>query len=366
MNSKIAVWGSIAAVAVVVTGWFGWTTYQRSVYESFLASAEEITTKISNDNAPASLDVLSARQKNIDVAISTLNKIPPSSGDIYRKAQERWNKLKELDAQITQRMENEKLAINSLDKAKVLTNEASQGTKKPSPTLQERKATYDKYQEAISLLEKIPADTSVTAEAKKNLAIYRKNSEVVLAEYRKTEALENKKYEEAQQVKANKQETKTQVQQVNQVQQATDSISWQKISTTATEDDFFVDTNSIKVDSDKRIVTMNTQLIYKYPTTDLGVKKRATIYIADCKNEKLFYTNLISYNIQGEEVIAIQAKNRYQKNLASGMSSKDASKEYEVSLALISESQQKTEEVKLRSGIVSDIIYQFACEQIKK
>jgi hypothetical protein len=337
--------------------------YQRSVYESFLASAEEMTTKISGDNAPASLDVLSARQKNIDVAISTLNKIPPSSGDIYRKAQERWNKLKELDAQITQRMENEKLAISSLDKAKVLTNEASQSTKKPSPTLQERKATYGKYQEAISLLEKIPADTSVTAEAKKNLTVYRKNSELVLAEYRKTEALQKKKFEEAQQIKTNKQETQTKVQQVTKVQQATDSISWQKIST---EDDFFVDTNSIRVDSDKRIVTMNTQFIEKYPTTDLRVKKRTATYIADCKNEKLFYTNLISYNIQGEEVIALQAKNRYQKDLASGMSPKDASKEYEVSLALISESQQKTEEVKLRSGIVSETIFQFACEQIKK
>jgi hypothetical protein len=115
MNTKIVSLGAVAAFAVAGTGWFGWTMYQRSVYESFLASAEEMTTKISGDNAPASLDVLSARQKNIDVAISTLNKIPPSSGDIYRKAQERWNKLKELDAQITQRMENEKLAISSLD-----------------------------------------------------------------------------------------------------------------------------------------------------------------------------------------------------------------------------------------------------------
>jgi hypothetical protein len=200
MNSKIIAWGSVATVAVVVTGWFGWTTYQRSVYESFLASAEEMTTKISGDNAPASLDVLGARQKNIDVAISTLNKIPPSSGDIYRRAQERWSKLKELDAQIIQRMENEKLAISSLAKAKVLTN------KKSSQTLQERKVIYDSYKEAISLLEKIPADTSVAVEVKKNLAVYRKNSEVVLAEYRKIEYLEKKQYEEERKANAKEQE----------------------------------------------------------------------------------------------------------------------------------------------------------------
>lgn len=154
MNTKIAVWGSIAAVAVVGTGWFGWTTYQRSIHESFLASAEEITTKITSDNAPASIDVLSARQKNIDVAISALNKIPPSLGDIYRKAQERWNKLKELDAQLTQRIENEKLALSSFEKAKALTDEANRNPKISSLSMQELQSVYGKYQEAVFLLEK--------------------------------------------------------------------------------------------------------------------------------------------------------------------------------------------------------------------
>ena len=374
MNSKIVVWGSIAAITVVVTGWFGWTTYQRSVYESFLASAEEVTTKVSSDNAPANLDVLSARQKNIDVAISTLNKIPPSSGDIYRKAQERWNKLKELDAQLMQRMENEKLAISSLAKAKTLTDEATQSTKRPSLTLQEWKATYGKYQEAIALLEKIPSDTSVTSEAKTNLIVYRKNSEPILSEYRKRETSQNNKYEAERQANTKEQERLAKLRQqeqakaqkqVTQVQQSTDSISWQKISTTATEEDFFVDTNSIQVDPDKRIVKMNTQYILKYPD-ELGVKKSVMTNIADCKNEKLFFTNPISYNIQGEDNLAAGAKDRYQKDLASGMSSKDASKKYELALTEISEYQQKTQEIKLRSGIVSDTIYQFACEQIKK
>lgn len=198
MNTKIVSLGAVAAIAVAGTGWFGWTTYQRSVYESFLASAEEVTTKISSDNAPASLDVLSARQKNIDVAISTLNKIPPSSGDIYRKAQERWNKLKELDAQLTQRMENEKLAISSFEKAKALTSEANRNSKISSLSIQDLQSTYGKYQEAVFLLEKIPANTSVTVEVKQNLEKSRKNSEVVLGEYQKRKSLEKKKYEEQQ------------------------------------------------------------------------------------------------------------------------------------------------------------------------
>ena len=189
MNSEIITWGSVAAIAVVVTGWFGWTTYQRSIHEGFLASAEEITTKITSDNAPASLDVLGARQKNIDVAISTLNKIPSSSGDIYRKAQERWNKLKELDAQLTQRIENEKLAISSFEKAKSLHEEIVNEYNSRNLSLEELRVSLAKYQELIFLLEKLPADTSIAAEANKSLKEFRKSNDTILTAYRNKESV---------------------------------------------------------------------------------------------------------------------------------------------------------------------------------
>lgn len=205
MNSKIVVWGSIATVAVVVTGWFGWTTYQRSVYESFLASAEEITTKISSDNAPASLDVLNARQKNIDVAISTLNKIPSSSGDIYRKAQERWNKLKELDAQLTQRIENEKLAISSFEKAKSLHEEIVNEYNSRNLSLEELRVSLAKYQEVIFLLEKLPADTSIAAEANKSLKEFRKSNDTILIAYRNKESAAREVADKQRQQEADKQ-----------------------------------------------------------------------------------------------------------------------------------------------------------------
>ena len=189
MNSKIIAWGSVAAIAVVVIGWFGWTTYQRSIHEGFLASAEEITTKITSDNAPASLDVLGARQKNIDVAISTLNKIPSGSGDIYRKAQERWNKLKELDAQLTQRIENEKLAISSFEKAKSLHEEIVNEYNSRNLSLEELRVSLAKYQELIFLLEKLPADTSIAVEVNKSLKEFRKSNDTILTAYRNKESV---------------------------------------------------------------------------------------------------------------------------------------------------------------------------------
>ena len=205
MNSKIIVLGSVATVAVVVTSWFGWTTYQRSVYEGLLASAEEITTKISSDNAPASLDVLSAGQKNIDVAISTLNKIPPSSGDIYRKAQERWNKLKELDAQLTQRIENEKLALSSFEKAKSLHEEIVKEYNSRNLSLEELRVSLARYQEVIFLLEKLAADTSIAAEVNKALKDFSKSNDTMLTAYRNKESAAREVAERQRQQEADKQ-----------------------------------------------------------------------------------------------------------------------------------------------------------------
>ncbi|MCY7332150.1 MAG: hypothetical protein LH649_05720 [Pseudanabaena sp. CAN_BIN31] len=214
MNAKIVSLSAVAAITVVFSGWFGWTTYQRSVYEGLLASAEEVTTKISNDSQPVSLEVLGARQKNISAAISSLDKIPPSSGDIYSKAQKRWGELQELKAKVTQMMENEQQSINSLAQAKALTDEASKNAKKTSLSTEEWKMTHGKYQEAIALLEKIPANRSVKAEANQNLTGYRKNGEVVLVEYRKRETVEKKKFEEEQrqaQIKEQERQAKFQV-----------------------------------------------------------------------------------------------------------------------------------------------------------
>ncbi|MCA6604505.1 MAG: hypothetical protein IM533_08570 [Pseudanabaena sp. M007S1SP1A06QC] len=170
-----------------------------------MASAEEITTKISSDNAPASLDVLSARQKNIDVAISTLNKIPPSSGDIYRKAQERWNKLKELDAQLTQRIENEKLALSSFEKAKSLHEEIVKEYNSRNLSLEELRVSLAKYQEVIFLLEKLPADTSIAAEVNKALKDFSKSNDTMLTAYRNKESVAREVAERQRQQEADKQ-----------------------------------------------------------------------------------------------------------------------------------------------------------------
>jgi hypothetical protein len=205
MKTKLVTFVAVAAVAVVSTGWFGWTTYQRSIHESLLASAEEITTKISSDNAPASLDVLSARQKNIDVAISTLNKIPPSSGDIYRKAQERWNKLKELDAQLTQKIENEKLAISSLEKAKSLHEEIVNEYNSRNLSLEELRISLAKYQEVIFLVEKLPVGTSIAAEANESLKEFRKSNDIILTTYRNKESVAREVADKQRQQEADKQ-----------------------------------------------------------------------------------------------------------------------------------------------------------------
>jgi len=205
MNTKAVSLSAVVALSVVFAGWFGWTAYQRSVYESAIASAEDVTTKIGNDSEPANLVVLATRQTKIISAISSLNKIPPSSGDIYRKAQERWGELQELKAKVTQMMENEEQASSSLDKAKALNEEIIKNYNSRNLSIDELQISLNKYQEVIFLLEKIPSNTSVAAESKKALNDFRKNGEIILTAYRNKESLARDSAEKQRQQEADKQ-----------------------------------------------------------------------------------------------------------------------------------------------------------------
>jgi len=136
---------------------------------------------------------------------SYLNKIPSSSGDIYRKAQERWNKLKELDAQLTQRIENEKLAISSFEKAKSLHEEIVNEYNSRNLSLEELRVSLAKYQEVIFLLEKLPSDTSIAVEVNKSLKEFRKSNDTILIAYRNKESVAREVADKQRQQEADKQ-----------------------------------------------------------------------------------------------------------------------------------------------------------------
>jgi hypothetical protein len=62
-----------------------------------------------------------------------------------------------------------------------------------------------KYQEVIFLLEKLPADTSIAAEANKSLKEFRKSNDTILTAYRNKESVAREVADKQRQQEADKQ-----------------------------------------------------------------------------------------------------------------------------------------------------------------
>ena len=69
-------------VVIVLVIWSGWILYQRITYENWISAAAELNAKSSSED--------------INSAIAYINKISPSSGEFYNKAQKQWGRLQEM------------------------------------------------------------------------------------------------------------------------------------------------------------------------------------------------------------------------------------------------------------------------------
>jgi hypothetical protein len=94
------------------------------------------------------------------------------------------------------KISGEQQAIDLLSRAKDFANQAVRIGQNPPHSTDTWAIAYGKWQEAVDLLEKIPASTSVTAEAKRLLTEYKKNRSIILNEYRKREILETQAKQE--------------------------------------------------------------------------------------------------------------------------------------------------------------------------
>lgn len=94
------------------------------------------------------------------------------------------------------KISGEQQAIDLLSRAKSLADQAVKIAQNPPHSTETWAIAYGKWQQAVDLLEKIPASTSVTAEAKRLLNEYKKNRDIILNEYRKRENLETQAKQE--------------------------------------------------------------------------------------------------------------------------------------------------------------------------
>jgi len=177
MNSKIALWGLLAAIVLLPSVWFGWSIYQRSENEKLLNSVAAIMSEPSNDN-PSSMEALRTKIKDLEIAISILQRIPPNAKEFYQQAQTNLTKLQTRKENLAQLLETELKVQQDIDSAEALAIEAVNIGAKPRNTAKDWNEAYGKWQEAIGVLQRTPKSRFISSQVQKNLANYQESASI--------------------------------------------------------------------------------------------------------------------------------------------------------------------------------------------
>lgn len=177
MNPKTVLWSLLAVIVLLPSTWFGWSIYQRSENEKILDSISVIMSEPNNDNPP-NMEALRTKIKDLETAISILQRIPPNTKELYQQAQTNLTKIQTRKENLSQLLETELKVQQDIDNAEVLAIEAVNIGAKPRNTAKDWNEAYSKWQEAIGILQRTPKSRFVSSQVEKNLANYRESASV--------------------------------------------------------------------------------------------------------------------------------------------------------------------------------------------
>ncbi len=123
---------------------------------------------------PHSLQVWQQAETKWHQAIKLLNSIPPQTS-VANQAKNKLTRYQANYAAISKIVLTEKTAINNLKSAQKLAIEATFFVHNSPHSAITRQQAKDKWEQAINLLEAIPENSSVSAQAKETLPIYKTN-----------------------------------------------------------------------------------------------------------------------------------------------------------------------------------------------
>lgn len=173
-NMKIKTWLAVPLVALL--SWTALTnlvdfTKEHSVQQQALVKIKPLLAEAVNYNT-LDINSLNATQTKLKQTISTLEKIPNLPGFAYQQAQNNLAQLRPLLGTIESKLKTEEQASANLESARHLNTEAVKLVIKPY-SVEGWQQAKNKWQQALKLLESIPAGTFVSAQAKDGLATCR-------------------------------------------------------------------------------------------------------------------------------------------------------------------------------------------------
>ncbi|MFZ1024730.1 MAG: hypothetical protein WAN66_00770 [Limnoraphis robusta] len=148
--------------------------------ENNIKSAEKLALEAGDmiKNSPHPLTVWQTAQNKWQKSIQLLEAVSNDTAN-SEQIQKQLEIYRTDYNSVTQKIAQEQKAVNNLEAAQKLALEASVMVQKPPYPLTVWQTAQDKWQKAVNLLESIPEDAFIAAEAQEKLDIYRTNLEII-------------------------------------------------------------------------------------------------------------------------------------------------------------------------------------------
>jgi hypothetical protein len=166
---------SVAVIisAIAVLGTCGWLLWDRSVQEQHLVDARSLENQNIDPKKITKLDLLAEKRNQLQTAVSQLESIPDRPASLYSEAQNGLQGLRPKLAEFDRKVTIEQSANKNLESAKAITLEAAKLSLTPPHKSTIWKLAQEKRQQGVKMLESIPPDSILYADAQTRLKIYR-------------------------------------------------------------------------------------------------------------------------------------------------------------------------------------------------
>ena len=164
---------AIAFSTVAIAGICGWLVWDRAVQQQYLTNSLNLENQNLNPEKITKLDALAETRNQLQTVVSQLDEIPDRPVSLYADAQKQLTVLRPKLEAFDRKVTIEQAANKKLESAKNGTFEAAKLSQSPPHKSTIWKSAQDKRQQALKMLEDIPPESVLYADAQNRLKVYR-------------------------------------------------------------------------------------------------------------------------------------------------------------------------------------------------
>lgn len=163
---------AFVAVAIAILGTCGWLVWERSIQQKYLENARNIENQNLNAQKITKLESLTETRNQLQTTVSQLEEIPDRPTSLYADAKIELTTLRPKLEDFDRKINVEQGVNKKLESAKNLTLEAAKLVQNAPHKSTVWKSAQEKRQQAIKMLEVVPANSILYVDAQKRLKTY--------------------------------------------------------------------------------------------------------------------------------------------------------------------------------------------------